>query len=180
MTVRAPQASSRTRGHRHPIAVSIGVTVVLALVLAALALGLPLDGNAEHAGLHLAGAVPALVLLLLAARTWPATTTRAATTSRRVLLAGLAVIGLALVTEALGAFGYSQSEPVNGLATLHDVAVPLSPVGLVLVMTGTISSVGVHLAARRGAAQSRYLTVAVVLAVASAVAFVAGGMILGY
>jgi hypothetical protein len=163
--------------------VSIGFTVVLGVALAALAGGLPLSGNAEHAGLHLAGAVPALVLLLLAARTWPATTTRAATISRRLLLAGLAVIGLALVTEALGAFGYSESndyEPVNGLATLHDVAVPLSPVGVVLVMTGTILSIGVHVATRRGAAQARYLTVVVVLAVAAAVAFVAGGLILGY
>jgi hypothetical protein len=51
---------------------------------------------------------------------------------------------------------------------------------VVLVMTGTILSIGVHVATRRGAAQARYLTVVVVLAVAAAVAFVAGGLILGY
>jgi uncharacterized membrane protein YidH (DUF202 family) len=94
----------------------------------------------------------------------------------------LAIGGLALVVEAVGAFGYAadQISEANDLSVLHDIGVTLSPVGLVALMAGAIMSGGVGLARRRGAASSRIVTGSVVVALVAVIAFIAGGIIFGY
>ena len=93
-----------------------------------------------------------------------------------------AVTPIGLLLEAVGAFGYSEdgSGRANALANLHDVGVAVWPIGFVLLMVGTILSVAVLLAATRGAAGSRIVKTAAVVAIAAATAFIAGGFIFGY
>lgn len=168
---------------RHPVAASVLAAVLLALVLTLPAVTLPLRQDVDHAAGHVALGLPALFLLVLARHAWPEPTSRASRIARFTLLTGLGVTGLALLLEAIGAFGYGGPagyDAVNGLATVHDIAVPFSPLGIVLAMVGAILSIGVGLAARKGAERSRIVTWAVVLAVVAAVAFVAGGLVFGY
>lgn len=147
-----------------------------------LALSLPVTGSSAHAVGHSALGVPVLLLLVVAIKTWPVPAGgRRAWIARSLLLAGLSVFGGGLLIEAIGAFGYNDADQqVNGLAVLHDIGVFLGPLGIVLSIAGAITSVGVAVAARRGAAGSRYVTAAVVLAAVAAVAFLAGGLIFGY
>jgi hypothetical protein len=171
---------SATTLRRHPIATAIAAAVVFAVLLLVLWLALPLSGNNDHAVGHFVLGVPILLLMVLAVRTWPAPNGRAAVIARNVLLAGLGLWGGGLMIEGIGAYGYDGNDRTSGLAVLHDLGVVIGPFGLVLTMAGAITSVGVDLAARRGAAGSRYFTAAVVLAAVVAVAFVAGGFIFGY
>lgn len=168
---------------RHPVASSVLVCVVLGAVLPAVAFALPLRGNVDHAVGHLSLAVPILLLLGWALLWWPpAGPEVAARLSKATVLAGLALAGLALVTEAVGAFGYAsdQVSEANDLSVLHDIGVALWPVGFVVLIAGAVMSGGVGLARRRGAANSRIVAGSIVLALVAVVAFIAGGLILGY
>lgn len=168
---------------RHPVACSALACVVLATVFIAVGLALPLRGNLDHAVGHLSLAVPVLLLLVWALLWWPAAGPEfAARLARGTLLVGLATAGLGLVTEAVGAFGYApdQVSRATDLAVFHDIGVALWPVGFVALMAGAIMSGGVGLARRHGAASSRIVTGAVVVALLAVVAFIAGGFIFGY
>jgi hypothetical protein len=167
---------NRPKSHSRELA------VLLALVLGAVALALPLTGNDDHAAGHLAFGIPVVLLLVLAVKTWPVPSAgRAALVARNLLLAGLALFVGSLLIEAVGAYGVDDRDTrINGLAVVHDVAVFIGPLGIALTIAGVITSIGVALAARRGAAESRYVTAAVVLATVAIVAFVAGGVVFGY
>lgn len=168
---------------RHPVASSVVVCVVLAAALITVAFLMPLRGNADHAVGHLSLAVPVLLLLAWALLWWPpAGPEFAARLARGTLLAGFAIVGLGLVTEAVGAFGYAadQVSEASDLSVLHDIGVALWPVGFVALMAGVIMSGGVGLARRRGAASSRIVAGSVVVALVAVVAFIAGGFIFGY
>lgn len=68
-------------------------------------------------------------------------------------MTGLAVAGLGLVVEAIGAFGYAadQTSEANDLTILHDIGVAVWPAGFMMLMAGAIVSGGVAPADRRGA-----------------------------
>lgn len=168
---------------RSPVPVSVAGTAVLLLMLTVVALTVPMNGTVEHFSQHLVLGLPLLLLLVLALGWWPRPAPEfAARLARGVLVAGLAIAGVGVLAEAIGAFGFTANGygRANALADLHDVAVLVWPLGLVLVMAGAILTAGVLLAARRGASGSRMVTIAAVVAVVAAVAFVAGGLILGY
>ena len=110
---------------RHPVASSVVVCVVLAAALITVAFALPLRGDFDHAVGHLSLAVPVLLLLAWALLWWPPPGPEiAARLARGTLLAGLAIAGLALVVEAVGAFGYAadQVSEVNDLSVLQTSA----------------------------------------------------------
>jgi hypothetical protein len=153
------------------------VFVVVGTVIA-----LSLSGNESHFLLHLVVALPVLVLVWLVATSTPrARRSPAARWARSLLLTGLSLFGGGALIEATGAFGYTDSDRrANDLALLHSVGVAVTPLGIVLTLAGTVTSCAVAVAARRGAADSRYAAAGVVLAAVAAVAFVAGGMIFGY
>ena len=168
---------------RNPVAASVAGAAALMLVLTVLALTVPMSVNAEHFSGHVALAVPLLFLLVLVLRRWPRPAPElAGRLARGTLAAGLAIAGVGLLTEAVGAFGFSESVSgrANALAVLHDVGVVVWPIGFVLLMVGVILTAGVLLAARRGAAGSRLTISAAVVAVVAVVGFVAGGIIFGY
>jgi hypothetical protein len=102
----------------------------------------------DHAMGHLALGVPAVLLLVLALKTWPAPSGRGARVGRTVLLAGLALFAGGLFIEAIGAFGYDDFGETNDLATLHDIGVLIGPFAMALTIAGAIISV---LAPRPGA-----------------------------
>jgi hypothetical protein len=144
---------------------------------------LPMSGNADHAGFHVALGVPLLVLLGLALTTWPSPGAhRAPRIVRIVLLVGIAVFAAGQLLEALGAFGYEDDGlgTANDLVLFHDLGVALGPAGFVLMLAGVIMSIGVGFAARRGRTDSRPLTVAVVVAIAAVAIFEIGALIFGY
>ena len=82
--------------------------------------------------------------------------------------------------EAVGAWGYDENERVSSLADVHDGAVYVGVAGLSLTMLGLLMSVIVAGAARFELLESRWMPVAMGLAVLAAVAFVIGGIIFGY
>jgi hypothetical protein len=167
---------------RHPVASSVVVCVVLAAALITVAFVLPLRGNVDHAAGHLSLAVPVLLLLVWALLRWPpAGAELAARIARGTLLAGLAIAGVGLVIEAVGAFGYADEfAEANQLSVLHDIGVAVWPVGLLALMAGSVMSGGVEFARRRGAAGSRIVAGSVLLALVAVVAFIAGAIIFGY
>lgn len=167
----------------HPVAVSVAATALMAAALTLLWWVVPLSGNLDHAVGHLALGVPVAILFLWALRRWPALAPgRPAQIVRVLLLAGLALVASGLFVEAIGAFGYADDGygVANSLAVLHDLGVGVWSLGFPLAMAGTIMSLGVVLAARRGHTDSRFMTVFVVCAVAAVVIFVAGALIFDY
>ena len=165
------------------VVVSVASSAALIVILAGLSIVVPMSGNAEHLSAHLALGVPLLLLLALALMRWPPPRPELSSRlARATLLAGLAVAGLGLLIEAVGALGYSEdrSERANALASLHDVGVAVWPLGFVLVMVGTIMSVAVSLAARRGAAGSRIVKTGAVVAIIAVTAFIVGAFVFGY
>ena len=168
---------------RHPVAGSVTLCVALGATLITVAFAMPLRDNVDHAAGHLALAVPVLLLLGWGLLWWPpAGPVLSARLARGILLAGLAIAGLGLVIEAVGAFGYGtdQVSSANDLTVFHAIGVELWPVGFVAVMAGAITSTGVGLAGRRGAEDSRIVAWSVAVAVVAMVGFVAGGFIFGY
>lgn len=168
---------------RNRVGVSVASTAALMLVLIVVALAVPMSPTAEHFSGHVAVGLPLAVLLVLALRMWPRPTPDlAAWLARGTLLAGLGIAGAGQLTEAIGAFGFTTDGfgPANGLAVLHDAAVVVSPIGIVLLLVGGSLTAGVLLARRRAATGSRTLSIAAVVGVAGAVAFMVGGMVFGY
>ncbi len=168
---------------RHPVATSIAAGALLASLLVLVWWVVPLSGRADHAGLHLTLALPILTLLVLALRYWPASAPgRDGWIVRGTLLSGLAVYASGLLIEAVGAFGYRQDgvTKANNLVIVHDIGVAIGPVGFALTVAGAIMSAGLALASRRGAAGSRWLTGAIVVAAVAVLAFAVGGLIFGY
>ena len=90
---------------RHPIATSVALAFLLAVVLSWLVSVLPLRGNDAHAASHLAVAVPAVLLLTIAIRSWPPPALRAEVLSRGVFFLGLGMVGAGMSLEAIGAYG---------------------------------------------------------------------------
>ena len=168
---------------RHPVGASVAGVAALMAVLIALALTAPLSGNAEHFSGHAAMGIPLLLMLVLVMRTWPRPGPElAGRLARGILLGGLAVSGVGVLVEAVGAFGYAEAGfgRANALVELHDIGVMLWPIGFVLLLAGAIMAAGVRFARRGGGARSRMVTGAVVLAVTAAVLFIAGGFVFGY
>jgi hypothetical protein len=142
-----------------------------------------MSANAEHFSSHVALGIPLLFMLVLVRRAWPGPGPDVAgRLARGTLLAGLAVAGVGLLVEAVGAFGYADDGfgRANALVELHAVGVVLWPVGFVLLLAGVIMTAGALLAERRGAAGSRMVTGSVILAVTAAALFIAGGFVFGY
>lgn len=158
------------------------VGLLLLVVLVVTITALSLSGNEGHFLLHLAVAIAVLSLVWPLARTpSPEHGSRAAILARYFMLTGLLLFGGGALVEAVGAFGYNDSDiRTNDLALLHSLGVTVTPLGIVLSIAGTITSWAVAIAARRGVADSRYVTAAVVFAVVAACTFVAGGIIFGY
>ena len=157
-------SSATTAVARHPMATSVALAVLLAAALGWLVSVLPLRGNSAHAAAHFAVAVPALLLLAIAVRTWPPPAARAEVLSRGVFFVGLGMTGGGLLLEAIGAYGYDDDggRRIELLTSLHNVAVPIGGAGLLLFVLGGILTAGVRLAARRGHGQPGHLTGAVV------------------
>lgn len=178
----AMTALLRGRRTRDPVVVSIGGATVLAVVLVTLAVNAPLEGNVDHAVGHLSLAVPIFLLLAAVLFTWPPLASgRPAHWIRMFLIMSLGLFGGGLLLEAVGAFGYPDTAiQISSLEWAHAVGVATWSSGFILTLAAGILSVAVVVAARRGAAQTRIMTVAVVLAVVSVVAFVGGSLIFGY
>jgi hypothetical protein len=160
----------------------VGVAALMAALIV-LALAVPLSGNAEHFSGHVAIGLPLLLMLVLVTRTWPHPGSGpAGRLARGTLVSGLAVSGVGLLLEAVGALGYSEDGfgRANELVRLHDIGVALWPVGFVLLLTGAVMTTGVRVAERHSDARSRMVTGAAVLAVTAAVLFIAGGFVFGY
>lgn len=168
---------------RHPVAASLIAVASLTAVLSGLARALPLSGNAEHFSGHAAVGVPLLLMLVLVTRTWPRPGRRpAGRLARATLASGLALSGVALLVEAVGAFGYREAGHgrANALVDLHAFGVTLWPAGFVLVLAGAVMTAGARLAERHGEARARLLIGAAVLTVTAAVLFIAGAFVCGY
>ncbi len=112
--------------------------VVLSVAVASAAATYGWSSEIEHTAGHTALAVPLLVLVVAAVRLWPAPRpTLSARRARLLIVAGLAVVSLGQLCEALGAFGYADDERTHPLlATLHDIGVLVGPVGLLVVTVG--------------------------------------------
>lgn len=166
-------SSATTARARHPMATGVAPAFVLAAVLGWLVSVLPLRGNSAHAASHLAVAVPALVLLATALRAWPPPEVRAEGLSRGVFLLGLGIAGGGMSLEAIGAYGYDEDggRRIELLTSLHNSAVAIGGIGLLLVVLGGILTAGLHLAGRRGRVRSEYLTRAVVAVLFAVVAY---------
>jgi hypothetical protein len=167
---------------RHPVAASVSVCVVLTATLVTAAAVLPLQGNVDHAVGHLSLGGPVLLLLMCALLWWPRVGPEpAARLARGTLVTGLAMAGLGLITEAIGAFGYAddQTSQASDLTILHAVGVVVWPVAFMVSVAGAIMSGGVELAHQRGAS-SRLVAGSVILALVVIAAFIAGAFIFGY
>lgn len=176
-------AQHMTALQRNPVGASVAGAAALMAVLVVLTLLLPMNVNAGHFSSHLALGIPLLLLLVQVLRAWPRPGPGLASRlARGTLLAGLGIAGVAGLAEAVGAFGYADDglARANALTGLHDMGVAVWPVGFVLLLAGAVMTAGVLLAARRGAADSKIVAGTAVLAGASAVAFIAGGLVFGY
>ena len=98
------------------------LTILLSIILHLMLGALSLSGNVGHATDHLTIAVPALVLAWSIAFWCPQRKdTRAARWGRMAAVTGLVMSGVALVLEAIGAFGYDGDDSrIGALTTLHN------------------------------------------------------------
>lgn len=166
---------------RHPLAVSVPGAVLSSVALTLVVARLPLDQNADHAGLHLAVALPAIALAVVLSKVWrPSASERHAAAARLVLLLGVAMMALGSVVEALGAFGYDDSGGRAGqLAALHDVGVAIAPVGIFLLLVGAVLAIAVALGARPALRRSRTANAGFVTAAVVVVAVVITVLVVG-
>jgi len=112
----------------------------------------------RHAGSHLAFGLAALILLISAVYLWPRPEGRQKW-ARGVLTAGVVALTAGQVFEAVGAFGYAADDGnlvVNPtVANLHTIGILFFPIGMLLVLGGALSVLGVGLWARRHTPRSR-------------------------
>lgn len=166
---------------RNPVVSSVAASTLLGATLITAALVMPLREDVDHAAGHLAVAVPVLLLLTWVLLWWPpAGPVLATRVARGTLVAGLAIAGLGLVAESIGALDVGQSTlEANGLPSFHDVGVALWPAGFVVLLTGGITSSGAGFAHRRGG-NPVLVAGSVILAVVATAAFILGALIFGY
>ena len=158
---------------RSPVLSSLAVCLLLGATLTTATLVVPLSENVEHAAGHVSLALPALLLLTSVLRWWPPAGPHLATrVARATFVAGLAIGGLGLVAEAIGAFA-------DDLSTFHDIGVAVWPIGFILFLAGAITSAGAGLAQRHGA-NPKLVSGSVIVAVVAVAAFVVGALIFGY
>ncbi len=126
-----------------------------------------------HAGFHLAVATVSSLLVL--ASLWvlplfpPGWIGRA---PRAGLLGGLALLSGGQAVEPLGA--------ASSLATVHDVGVWASAAATTITIFGTIMRTVVMVARHFDRLNPRWVTVGLAVAAIGSVAFVVGGIVLGY
>lgn len=158
---------------RSPVLSSLAVCLLLGATLTTATLVVPLSENVEHAAGHVSLAVPVLLLLTSVLLWWPPAGPDLATRiARGTFVAGLAIGGLGLVAEAIGAFA-------NDLPTFHDIGVAVWPIGFILFLAGSTMSAGTGLAHRHGA-NPKLVAGSVIAAVVAVAAFLAGALIFGY
>lgn len=93
------------------------------MLLTALAVVLPITDEVKHAALHLAMGIPAALLVASSHRLWASPRPdRLSRGARAVLVTGLALLAVASLPDAVGAFGFVGDDRVNVLAYLHDLA----------------------------------------------------------
>jgi hypothetical protein len=139
--------------------------LILATIVGAAAVGLGLDfvfqavvsaENPQHAGRHLAVALPFAVVVVAAMRFWPRPRQpRIGRMARSVLVWGSALVVVGLVAEAIGAFGYDgNARVVPALTSLHNGSWPFSFLGAFLVLCSALLSLGSVLQKRTPSAPS--------------------------
>ena len=175
------QAEGNPKPRPYLIVLSAGAVVVAVAVLGFALSWLALEDPWAHASTHILGAAAAATFLVLALRIWPAPSpARIAHNARRLLVVGLAVFAVGQAFEALGAWGYDGNRRVSGLAQVHDVALQIGTLGLLLTMFAAGGSVAIAGAARFDLLESRWFTAMVVAVIVLVVLFVIGGFIFGY
>ena len=151
--------------------VVLGAWAVAMLAVPAL-LALPLAvGHAQyHAVLALGVLLPALAIALRRGGH--------PTIASTAPIAGLALFAITQLVESIGGLGYGPDNDgrVNGLVAFHDLGVAITPIGLIAVLAGVTTGVGV-LTGRRfrrpalAAALSALLLVAGGIGVAKLIGF---------
>ena len=151
---------------------TVGV-LLLGFVLSFIAARMPLGSEGEHFAGHFSVGVTVLLLLLTVLWVWPRPSPeQMRSMARRVLIAGLALFGLAQPVEGVGAFGFRGNDQVNFLATVHDLAL-VGVVGLPVALVGALLWVMLALAARAGVSGSRWVPYALLaLAILVFIAYV--------
>jgi hypothetical protein len=142
---------------------------------------LALSDLASHITVHIiVGLIALFVLGFLLWRWLPSLARREASIARWLLALGLAVVVVGQLLEVIGASGYDGDDRVSGLATVHDVGVPLTPVGMVFAFLGAVGSVAALLLAHSRPDSRRWVIGGMVLAGVGATVFIVGGIVFGY
>lgn len=172
---------SRVEPRDHLIAWSSAAAVVAGVALFALQNAVGLEDPASHLSSHLAFGLPAAALLFFAATKWPPPfQDRWGRAARTVLVVGLGVLAAGQLGEGVGAFGFDGNRRVNALASLHDVALSVGLLGLLVLMLGVGLTALVAAARRFGLIGTRWMGLLVGAAVAGVVLFVLGSLVFGY
>lgn len=142
---------------------------------------LALSDLASHRTGHAVIGFVALALLAVLLWRWrPTVSSRAAKVAYVLLAVGLGAVVLGQLLEIVGASGYDRDLRVSDLATVHDIGVPFTPVGMVLAFVGAIGAAGTALLSHAGPSSRRWIVAGMVLGGVGIVLFVAGGFIFGY
>ena len=151
---------------------TVGV-LLLGFALSFIAARLPLGSEGEHFAGHFSVGVTVLLLLLVVLWAWPRPSSdQMRSMARRVLGAGLALVGIGQLVEGVGAFGFRGNDQVNFLATVHDLAM-VGLVGVPIALVGALLWVMLALAARLGVDRSRWVPYALLaLAILAFIAYV--------
>ncbi len=91
-------------------------------------------------------------------------------------MAGLGVILLGQLSEAIGAF----VSPTNPLTNLHDVGVIVGPAGLMILIFSLLATVATWGATKLGFRESRWFPATLIAAAVAAAMFVIGAFVFGY
>ena len=152
----------RDTGWRRATAATVGALVV-GVALSFILPRLPLGGEREHFGGHVAVGLPVLLVLLAVLWAWPRPSAdRTGRMARWVLVVGLAMFGGGQVVEGVGAFGYSGNDRENALAGLHDLGFGVGTLGFLVAVAGALLSVLVAVARRLDAVDPRLVSYTVV------------------
>lgn len=122
------------------------------VVLTLLVIVLPFRAAVDHFAGHAALWVPLAGLLIATFRWPPPHQSGLARLARLSLIVGIALSGLGLLIESIGAFGFADDEStrVESLAALHDAGNLIWIIGLPVLMTGGALSVLEWVTRRRG------------------------------